>query len=610
MIETIPLNMLRRSKMNARRGRRAAADLQELKASIEYHGLLHNLVVQCVLADDDTASHYEVLDGERRRMALEALAKEGRLPPDAGIVCDVLPAELSDGIQPEEISLATSIREPLHPADEVRVFVAMHKAGSTVEEIADRFGIAPLTVERRLRCGAVHGTILKAYRDGKLDFDAVAAFTLTTDRALQLDVWKVCQGERLGYDTVQAFQIKRLLNKDRFQGFHPMVRYVSIDAYEAAGGTATRDLFADEDGTGIWIDNSNLIRELAAEKLEKTAERIRKKDGWKWVSVNPEADWDDLERFGHLEPAGKDGEFTEAQKEVAGVLLSVGGNARPRQHPGLVADEDRAAAKKLKGKSRPKAKADRAPVDPATAARKEAGLSAALAEDLRIYRGSMVKVALAEAPALAADLLTFQLARQLIGTDDTESEPHPFMLRPKEVDTGPPGTGPKGEAYAAVNVGEARLHAIRDRLQQEHRDWLQPFSDDEDAGDPWATFRLLDPQKKAEVLGYVLAVQSNNQLALDGRVCPSLEAAIEAAAPPFHDLRLSKEVFWGRLSKGAILEALAECDAEWAAAVKAKTKGELAALAAEAMADPDGVEWPLSDEAKARIRAWTPAGFR
>ena len=59
-------------------------------------------------------------------------------------------------------------------------------------------------------------------------------------------------------------------------------QFVGVEAYEAAGGVVTRDLF-DEDGGG-WLQDPVLLDRLATEKLKAAAENLSG-EGWKWIAV-------------------------------------------------------------------------------------------------------------------------------------------------------------------------------------------------------------------------------------------------------------------------------------------------------------------------------------
>ncbi|AVA23923.1 hypothetical protein NXC24_PA00280 (plasmid) [Rhizobium sp. NXC24] len=50
------------------------------------------------------------------------------------------------------------------------------------------------------------------------------------------------------------------------RGYHPCVQFVGLAAYKAAGGHVTRDLFAEEEGRGTYLDDKGLIVRLDCEK--------------------------------------------------------------------------------------------------------------------------------------------------------------------------------------------------------------------------------------------------------------------------------------------------------------------------------------------------------
>jgi ParB family chromosome partitioning protein len=64
------------------------------------------------------------------------------------------------------------------------------------------------------------------------------------------------------------------------------VKFVTLKAYEKAGGTTRRDLFSDDD-TGVYIEDSGLLDTLVTERLDKNAHAVRA-EGWKWVLLTPD----------------------------------------------------------------------------------------------------------------------------------------------------------------------------------------------------------------------------------------------------------------------------------------------------------------------------------
>ena len=79
-----------------------------------------------------------------------------------------------------------------------------------------------------------------------------------------------------------------------------IARFVGVDAYEAAGGTVMRDLFADEHEHGVWFEDPVLLEKLATDKLQAAADELATR--WKWAIPMIEAAWDDTARYGRVEP--------------------------------------------------------------------------------------------------------------------------------------------------------------------------------------------------------------------------------------------------------------------------------------------------------------------
>ena len=75
---------------------------------------------------------------------------------------------------------------------------------------------------------------------------------------------------------------------------------MGVDAYEAAGGTVMRDLFADEHEHGVWFEDPVLLEKLATEKLQSAADELATR--WKWAVPMVEAAWDHTARYGRIEP--------------------------------------------------------------------------------------------------------------------------------------------------------------------------------------------------------------------------------------------------------------------------------------------------------------------
>lgn len=78
----------------------------------------------------------------------------------------------------------------------------------------------------------------------------------------------------------------------------PVAKYVTVNAYEKAGGALRRDLFSDDDRKAYLLDAPLLVK-LATDKLQKKAKQLAT-EGWKWVDVRVRYDYDEFVKYGEL----------------------------------------------------------------------------------------------------------------------------------------------------------------------------------------------------------------------------------------------------------------------------------------------------------------------
>ncbi|WP_284198605.1 ParB/RepB/Spo0J family partition protein, partial [Azospirillum oryzae] len=270
----IPFNKLVLSQANVRKVK-AGVSIEELAEDIARRTLLHSLAVRPVLDAGGTETGvFEVPVGGRRFRALELLVKQKRMTKTQPVPCVVRTAGLA-----EEDSLAENVqRAPLHPLDQFRAFQTLREAGLGEEEIAARFFVAPSVVKQRLKLAAVAPALLDAYAEERMTLDQLMAFTVTDDRARQEQVWEALSR---AYSR-EPYQIRRLLTEGAVRASDKRALFVSVDAYEMAGGAVMRDLFQHDDGG--WLQDPALLDRLVAEKLEMEAATVRA-EGWKWVEV-------------------------------------------------------------------------------------------------------------------------------------------------------------------------------------------------------------------------------------------------------------------------------------------------------------------------------------
>ncbi|KPU89221.1 hypothetical protein APR50_33975 [Variovorax paradoxus] len=294
----VPLDKLVLSEANVRRVVNEDG-IRELAALIESQGLLQRLAV---VAQSD--GHFAVVAGGRRLRAMQLLVTEGRWSASQAVEC-----KLHDTARSVEVSLAeNSGRAPVHPADEMDAFRKLVEEGLTVAQVAGRFGVTPLTVERRLKLARLAPRFLAMYRADQIEPDQLQALALAPDPAAQEAIWDGLPA----YDR-DAWTLRRLITEQSCSGDSRLARFVGIEAYEARGGAVRRDLFADgDDASSVYLDNPVLLQTLAMEKLRGLAEEVRAQ-GWAFVDCLTEGDQLALRSYGHDVQAEREPTPEEAQ---------------------------------------------------------------------------------------------------------------------------------------------------------------------------------------------------------------------------------------------------------------------------------------------------------
>ena len=299
-VKNIPLNKLVLSPGNVRKTPPSAAAEAELKASIKARGLKQNLVVH---PSDGEKGVHAVTAGGRRLKALQELAAEGVIADDLKVPCLVE----AEGEAIETSLMENTIRAAMHPADEFVAMAALIDAGQSIEAVAARFGVPERHVRQRLRLGKLAPELLDAYRESDISLEVMMAFTLGADHAAQLAVWRQVKGQSY----IQPYTVKRLLTQSAVAADSDLGVFVGIAAYEAAGGTVTRDLFSgDEDG---FMDDAALVRRLALEKLEQKAAELR--SSWAWTRAMLDPAYDFTAQYGRVRP-----QPAELPPEIAGEI--------------------------------------------------------------------------------------------------------------------------------------------------------------------------------------------------------------------------------------------------------------------------------------------------
>ncbi len=274
----IPFDKLVLSQANVRRIK-AGISVEELAEDIARRGLLQSLSVRPVLADDGSETgKFEIPAGGRRFQAMSLLVKQKRLAKTTPIPCIVRDA--NSAILAEDDSLAENMqRAALHPLDQFRAFVALREKGQGDEEIAAAFFVTPQVVKQRLKLAAVAPALLELYAEDEMTLEQLMAFTVNPDHERQVQVWEAIKSSW----NKEPYQIRRFLTETSVRASDRRAVFISVEAYEAAGGTMLHDLFQGDDGG--WLEDPALLDRLVSEKFQAEAEVIAT-EGWKWIEVS------------------------------------------------------------------------------------------------------------------------------------------------------------------------------------------------------------------------------------------------------------------------------------------------------------------------------------
>ena len=305
----IPFNKLVLSQANVRRVK-TGVSIEELAADIARRTLLQSLNVRPVLdLDGAETGMYEVPAGGRRYRALELLVRQKRLDKTAPIPCVV---RQGSDISAAEDSLAENVqRAGLHPLDQFRAFLTFREQGQDEEAIAARFFVPVSVVKQRLRLASVSPKLHEVYAEEGMTLEQLMAFTVTEDQDRQEQIWEGLSRS----PNREPYQIRRQLTEGAVRAADRRVRFIGVEAYEAAGGLVLRDLFQ-SDGGG-WLHDPALVDRLVAMKLQAEGERLAA-EGWRWIEVAPGFPYGHTDGLRRLDSAITD--LTEAERATYDAL--------------------------------------------------------------------------------------------------------------------------------------------------------------------------------------------------------------------------------------------------------------------------------------------------
>ena len=350
-LRMIPLGDLTLSPLNARQVV-DQAEVEAMAVSIATAGLLQNLVGY----QDDTAS-IGIVGGGKRLRALQLLAAQGFMPGAGMPGIDPVPVIVTMDPHTAVAWAGTenTARSALGPADEITAYAALRARGSSADMIARTFAVPAAHVARRLALANLPDAVIAALRDGKITIDVARALTLapTPDRAAEVCEIAIANDWR-------DWRVKEALTANTTGSRDRRVKFLGIEALQAAGVVVQRDLFSDD----IYIAAGDLIHQLFVEKGEDLAAAKAAAESWSWSEFFagqpyefkadglvpiyreenqlPDGDLErmqDLAESNGLDPAEQDelvalqaradGDFSDDQRSVGGVVISIRHNGTP-----------------------------------------------------------------------------------------------------------------------------------------------------------------------------------------------------------------------------------------------------------------------------------------
>ena len=634
VLEGVPLSRLVISPNNPRKTPPSDHERAAMAASLASVGLIYPLILDHHDARADTIG---VVAGGRRLIGFQDLAAEGRILPDHPVACYTLP----EGSDPTEIGLIeNTMRAALHPADQFESFHQLAEKGMSLDTIAERFSVSRRTVEKRLLLARVAPELLEAYRAEEMSLKALEAFTLSADHDQQRRVWEAAQ-QHSDWNDYRSRFVHKALTDDRLPATHPLARYATIKKYKAAGGRISEDLFA-ENANDTYLDDVDIVMQVASERLEKHAARLRKR--WGWVETSTEStDYRVLERYGRIEPQPTEEEaarlvaiadrldeiyqaedltpelneethtlrnesiairrtvgerpLDDAACAKAGCLITIEHGGRARVHEGLVRPEDLPPINPAEGNGSPEA-----PYLPRNA-RTATFYSDRHADLLRSVRTAAVQAKLACSFQVCFDIVLYEFASQLLPHRSPSASRRALSLTVKPVNP-LPGVD-RDEAYGAATALHADIVGELEQALPVH--CVENESTDLD----FRALANLDPEQKQAVFTYCVSRLAPHQLSFDDRATAALEAAIELLdIEPHAVFRPTASLFWSRMRKNQILVIADEViGPSWVEKHRRDRKSDLAVFMEQVFRDPSA-DPDVPPEAYERILAWSIPGLR
>lgn len=268
----IPLNKLRFGHedgegINARVTGRDDG-IAALAANLNANGQIENLIVKEI-----DGGLFAVANGNRRLAAFHMIYGADNEQPIGCTLHEI------DETKAFEFSLTTAITaQQLHPVDQYEAFARLDAHGKTTEEIAQQYGMELKQVRQALALGRLAPKIRDAWRKGEIKAEVAKAFTMAPDDFKRQE--KVFD-ELSKRGTIYESWVKNELGANATsEDVAQLLDYVGADAYRAAGGVVTEDLF----GHSHIIGDETLLKQMARRGLDTACNDLME-EGWLWAEI-------------------------------------------------------------------------------------------------------------------------------------------------------------------------------------------------------------------------------------------------------------------------------------------------------------------------------------
>ena len=269
-LRKIPFSSIRIEPANNPRSRTARAGVVRLARNISKRGLQQPVTVRPIPESEDQV---DLVFGFRRVTAIGYAMDQGWLPKDHDVICvvrklndsQVRLAALSENEEREEVDLL----------DQAEGWAKL-RLRQTENAIANAAGIPLASVKRCLK--VAFGVCEEAkvlYREGKLDWNALIAFTYGS---------LLEQRDYLEQATGTAWKLAAQYIKQTMTGtdFKLANARFTVEEYEAAGGLLETDLWQSQDGTRLL--SRDVIERLQSAWAQSHALELRTR-GFTFVDV-------------------------------------------------------------------------------------------------------------------------------------------------------------------------------------------------------------------------------------------------------------------------------------------------------------------------------------